>query len=262
MPRRSFKDRFLTPRVAEAIMSPLGIVLFGVGTAGAILAGVPVVGAAGVGVLAWGGRVLAAMPRDGRRPKMHAASLADPWRAYVASAQDAKGRFDRVIGDMDAGPLRNRLVGLASRLDDGIAESWRIARRGNDITNALAKLDTLQTQTELAQLRAYIAGRPSGMQQPTGSEAQTMESLEAQMATADRLQTNAIDARDRLRALATRLDELVARAVEVSVGAEDTDVLGHDVDALVTELEALRVALDEANQADRGATTGRSSPTT
>lgn len=262
MARRTFKDRFLTPQVAGAIMSPLGIVLFGVGTAAAILAGLPVAGAAGVGVVAWVGRVLAAVPRDPRQPRVHAASLADPWRAHVASAQDAKGRFDRVVQDMSPGPLRERLVGLASRLDDGISESWRIARRGNDITNALAKLDTLQTQTELAQLRAYVAGRPSGMQQPTANEAQTMQSLEAQLATADRLQTSAIDARDRLRVLATRLDELVARAVEVSVGAEDTDVLGADVDALVTELESLRVALDEANQADRSAATGRSSPTT
>ena len=36
---RSFKDRFFTPKVARAIMSPLGIVLFGAGTAGAVLGG-------------------------------------------------------------------------------------------------------------------------------------------------------------------------------------------------------------------------------
>ena len=253
MPRRRFKDRFLTPQVARAIMSPLGIVLFGVGTAGAILAGIPVIGAAGVGVLAWGGRVLAAVPRDGRPARVQPASLADPWRSYVVSAQDSKGRFDRVVADMGAGPLRDRLAGLASRLDDGIAESWRIARRGNDITNALAKLDTLQTQTELAQMRAYIGGRPSGMQQPTASEAQTMQSLEAQLQSAERLQDVATDARDRLRLLDARFDELIARAVEVSVGSGDTTVLGHDVDALVGELEALRVALDETNQAERSA---------
>ena len=64
MARRSFKDRFLTPQVAKAIMSPLGIVLFGVGTAGAVLVGAPLVAAAGVGALVWGGRVLAAVPRD------------------------------------------------------------------------------------------------------------------------------------------------------------------------------------------------------
>jgi hypothetical protein len=250
VPRRSFKDRFLTPQVARAIMSPLGIVLFGVGTAATILTGMPVLVAAGVGVLAWGGRVLAAVPRDGRA-KIHAGSLADPWRSYVASAQESKARFDRIVADMAGGPLRDRLVDLAARLEDGIAESWRIARRGNEITNALGRLDTLQAQTELAQLRAQIGARPSGMHQATAAETQTLQSLEAQLQAADRLQTVATDARDHLRALDARLDELVARAVEVSVGAGDTTVLGHDVDALVTELEVLRVALDEANQAER-----------
>jgi hypothetical protein len=232
-------------------MSPLGIVLFGIGTAGAILVGLPVVAAAGVGTLAWGGRVLAAVPRNATQPKLNLASLADPWRSYVASARDSKARFDRVTADMAVGPLRDRLVGLGSRLDDGVAESWRVARRGNDITNALAKLDTIQTQTELAQLRADIAGRTSGTNQPTASEDQTMQSLEAQLQSAQRLQDVATGARDRLRLLDARFDELVARAVEVSVGSGDTTLLGNDVDALVNELEALRVALDETNQAER-----------
>lgn len=252
MTRRSFRDRFLTPQVARAIMSPLGIVLFGAGTAGAILAGVPIVGAAAIGVGVWAGRVLAAVPRDERRQKVQPSSLAEPWRAYVVSAQQAKARFDRVVADMGAGPLRERLAELAGRLDDGVGESWQIARRGNEITAALAKLDTIGAQAELAQLRAHIAARPSGMQTPTVSETQTIQALESQLASADRLQTVALDARDRLRLLDARFDELVARAVEVSVGAGDTTLLGNDVDQLVTELESLRVALDETNRAEQG----------
>lgn len=250
MPPRKFKDRFLTPPVARAIMSPLGIVLFGAGAAASILGGLPLLGAAGVGVLAWGARVLAAVPRDGRT-RIQAGALADPWRGYVSSAQESKARFDRVVADMGAGPLRERLHDLAGRLEDGIAESWRIARRGNEITDALGRLDTLQAQTELAQLRAQIGARPSGMHEATTAEAQTLQSLEAQLQAAERLQTVATDARDRLRALDARLDELVARAVEVSVGSGDSSILGHDVDELVNELEALRVALDETNQAER-----------
>jgi len=60
------------------------------------------------------------------------------------------------------------------------------------------------------------------------------------------------DARDRLRLLDARFDELVARAAEVSLGTEDSDVLGNDVDGLVSELEALRAALEETNSADNG----------
>lgn len=251
MARRSFKDRFLTPPVARAIMSPLGIVLFGAGSAAAILAGLPIVGAAAVGAGAWGARVLAAVPRDPGRAKLHPSSLAEPWKTYVTSAQEAKQRFDRVVSDMGAGPLRQRLAELSARLEDGVAESWRIARRGNDITNALGRLDTISAQAELAHLQAQIGARPAGMQAPTSSEEQTIQALEAQLASADRLQTVAGDARDRLRLLDARFDELVARAVEVSVGAGDSTLLGNDVDQLVTELESLRVALEETNRAEQ-----------
>ena len=60
----SFRDRFFTPKVARAMMSPLGIVLAGAGAAAGIVVGLPLVAAAGVGALAWGGRVLAAVPKD------------------------------------------------------------------------------------------------------------------------------------------------------------------------------------------------------
>ena len=251
MTRRSFRDRFLTPQVASAIMSPLGIVLFGVGAAGAILVGAPLAIAAGVGTLAWGGRVLAALPRDPTRTRVQPSSLAEPWRSYVAGAQDAKSRFDAVVRDMNTGPLRERLATLAARLDDGIDESWRIARRGNDISQALARLDTDQPHAELAALRHSLAGRPA-----TQATAQTIRSLEAQIAAAERLQATADDARDRLRLLDARFDELVARAVEVSLGAGDSDVLGNDVDGLVTELEALRAAIEETSAAEVGGVPG------
>ncbi len=245
MARRSFRDRFLTPPVARAMMSPGGIVLFGVGAAGAILAGAPLVAAAGVGALAWGGRVLAAVPRDPKSDRVEPFSLSDPWRSYVVGAQGAKVRFDAVVRDMDRGPLRDRLGGLATRLDQGIDESWRIAKRGDDITGALARLDTVRTHTELAQLRVGLGDQP-----PSAAMAKTIQSLEAQLASADRLQATADEARDRLRLLDARFDELVARAVEVSVGSGDSDVLGNDVDGLVTELEALRMALEDTARAE------------
>ena len=252
MPRRSFRDRFLTPPVARAMMSPLGMVLFGAAAAGSILVGLPIVAALGVGAVAWAGRVGAAVPRNPRRDRVEPFVLAEPWRKYVVNAQESKQRFDRVVADMSAGPLRDRLTQLAGRLADGIDESWRIAKRGNDISNALARLDTVQAQTALAELRAQIATRPTGIAQPTASEARTMQALDAQVQSAMRLQATADDARDRLRLLDARFDELVARAVEVSVGSGDSTVLGDDVDALVSELESLRIALDETNQAEAG----------
>lgn len=232
-------------------MSPLGIVLFGAGTAGAILVGAPIAAAAGIGALAWGGRVLAAVPRDARTDRVEPFALSEPWRGFVVDAQRAKVRFDSVVADMSSGPLRDRLAGLATRLDDGISESWRIAKRGHDISAALARLDTVRTRAELAQVRVQLDGRS-----PTPATAKTIQSLEAQIASADRLQATADDARDRLRLLDARFDELVARAVEVSVGSGDSEVLGNDVDGLVTELESLRMALEETSAASDTSTLG------
>ena len=133
--RSKFRDRFFTPKVAEAMMSPGGIVLAGVGAAVTILAGAPLIAAAGVGALAWGGRVLAAVGRNPATPQPHA--LSEPWRGYAQSAQDAKRRFDQIVASVPDGPLRSRLATLSGRLDDGVDESWRIAKRGHEIVEAL-----------------------------------------------------------------------------------------------------------------------------
>lgn len=240
----SLRDRFFTPRVAEAIMSPLGIVLFGVGTAAGIVVGLPVIAAAGVGALAWGGRVAVAVPRGEPSARVAPSSLSEPWRTYAVQAQDAKQRFDHVVATVKSGPLRERLQQLSGRLDDGIDESWRIARRGHELVGAIGKIDTTSAERELAELRQAI-----GTRQPSPAEADTMAALEAQLASAHRLVALADRSRDRLRLLDARFDELVARTVEVSVGSGDTDVLGNDVDGLVSELESLRIAMEETDRA-------------
>ena len=95
-----------------------------------------------------------------------------------------------MVHDMADGPLRERLADLAARLDDGIDESWRIARRGNDITGALARLDTVSAKAELAEL----AGARPATRCPQRSMAKTIEALEAQIASAQRLQRTSDDA--------------------------------------------------------------------
>ena len=63
MPELTLRDRLYTRRVGTAMTSPLGIVLFGAGTAAAVLVGLPLVVAPLVGLGAWAARVAAAMPR-------------------------------------------------------------------------------------------------------------------------------------------------------------------------------------------------------
>src|SRR6187431_166941 len=159
------------------MMSPLGIVLAGVGAAASIVVGLPLVAAAGVGALAWGGRVLAAVPKDPPSARVPASTLSEPWRSYATQAEDAKKRFDRVVASVAAGPLRERLQQLSGRLDEGIDESWRIARRGHEIVNAIGQIDTTSAQAELAELRRSV-----GREQPSPAQAQTAQALQAQLA--------------------------------------------------------------------------------
>jgi hypothetical protein len=126
---------------------------------------------------------------------------------------------------------------------------WQVASRGHDIDAGLKTLDVRSARAELQRLD----------QEPAGSHtAATRDALAAQLATAARLQAVSTDARDRLRLLDARLDELVARAVELSVSGSASAIsgLGDDVDSLVSEMESLRQALEEADRADEGGSPG------
>ena len=247
MTRLSFRDRFFTPPVARAIWSPLSIILLGVATAVGIVAGLPVVAAAAIGVGVYAAKVGLAVPRNAKRSdRIDPFVLNEPWRGYVQSAQSAKLRFDRTVEGTRSGPIRDHLSQLSSRLEDGIEESWRIASRGNDIDGAISQLNTAQAEAELDQLRR---------QQQSGSSPDiesTIQSLEAQVSSGQRMQRVSASTRDRLRLLDARFDELVARAVEVSIGSGDSGVLGNDVNDLVNELEGLRLAIDDTQRAETG----------
>jgi hypothetical protein len=88
-----------------------------------------------------------------------------------------------------------------------------------------------------------------------GAHDRTVEALQAQLASGERLAQVAGDARQRLEVLDARLDESVARAVELSLSAgdaSDLSGLGADVDQLVGDMESLRQGLEEAGRAARG----------
>jgi len=241
--KRSFRDRFFTPKVARAITSPSGILLAGAGASAAILLGLPVAAILGVGALAWGGRVAASIPRDASPRNIDPFALQDPWRSFVKSAQDAQNKFNDAVNNAQKGPLRDRLTEIGGRLGDAVTECWRVARQGNALADARSQLDTTDAQRELA-----------GLDQSSPSYDKTAEALQAQLASAARLETTINDARDRLRLLDARMDEAVARAIELSVRGGDVELggLGNDVDGLVGDMEALRQGLEEADQAAPG----------
>lgn len=241
--KRSFRDRFFTPRVARAITSPSGILLAGAGASAAILVGLPIAAIVGAGAAAWAARVAAAIPRDNSSREIDPFALQDPWRTFVRSAQQARRKFDEAVRNARSGPLRDRLTEIGSRLDDAVKECWRVARQGQILSDARIQLDTREAERELA---ALDPNNPANTK--------TAEALQAQIASARRVESTIVDARDRLRLLDARMDEAVARAIELSVRGGDVELggLGHDVEGLVGDMEALRQGLEEADRAAPG----------
>lgn len=239
-------EHLKTRRTAEALTAPSAILLAGATASIAILTGLPLLAAAGIGVLAWGARVALGLPRRPAAPRIDPATLSEPWRGFVRDALDATGRYKRALKAAMIGPLRDRLTEIGERLDAGVQECWRIARQGDALEHAIGDLDIQSAKRELASLQ-NTAGDPGDE-----STNATIESLQAQIASSDRLAKVARDASSRLRLLDARLDEAVARAVELSLRAGDVSELGglgSDVDALVGEMESLRLGLEEAGQA-------------
>ncbi len=249
MARRRFRDRFFTPPVARAMTSPGGILLAGAGASVAIVAGAPVAVAAAVGAAAWAVRVAVAVPRNPTRERIDPFSLSEPWRTFVREAQQAKAGFDDAVRGTDAGPLRERLGEIGDRIAEGVDESWRIARAGEALADARARIDVPDISRQLHEIGGQLG--PGRAAPPGSATAQTLEALTAQLDTARRMDTVITDTRDRLRLLDARLDEAVTRAIELSVRAQgpaDLGGLSNDVDSLVGEMEALRQALDETDR--------------
>lgn len=234
----ALRDRFFTRRVAKAITSPSSILLAGGITAAAILTPLPLVAAPVIGLVAYVARVAAAMERKHTAaPDLR--SLSDPWRMFVLDAMDARERYGKAVATASAGPLRERLTEIARRLDDGVAESWRIARRGTALDAARQHLENPRQLEQRLE-----AARRSG-------DAPLLQSLQAQLDSSSRIVAVAKDAKRRLQLLDARLDEAVARAVELALSADDAAAaggLGSDVDAVVGDMEALRQALEETNR--------------
>jgi hypothetical protein len=234
-----------TPAVARAVTAPSAVLLAGAGMSAAILGGLPLVAAAGVGALAWAARVAVALPRRPKSERVNPFALDEPWRHLVLDAKKARGRFEKVVDQARPGPLREHLAELGRRLDQGVTECWRIARQGHALQAGLKQLDAPSVTAELDQVRGDRR-RAQGRARAALERAE--QALESQLSSYERIAAVSEDARTRLRVLNAQLDEAVARALELALGANDVSdlsPLSADVESLVGELEALRQAVEE-----------------
>jgi hypothetical protein len=248
-------ERVRTPAVARAVTSPSAVLLAGAGMSAGVLAGLPLLGAAAVGVVVWGARVALAIPRKSKEERINPSAVRPPWRDFVRDALRARDRFAQAVERSRPGPLRERLGDIHRRLDRAVTECWRIAQQGDALEGALGQLRPDAVRAELAQVQAERAGAEG---ESKASLDRAAEAVRAQLASVERLERVARDARSRLRALDAQLDGAVAQAVELSVSSGDTSrlsPLADDVDSVVGELETLRQALEETSSAPGSAWT-------
>jgi stress response protein SCP2 len=242
----SWRERVFSVPVAKALASPSGLGLAAggavAGGAGAAALSVPIVlGAVGLGGVAWLGRGAAAIPGQ-RGEKIDPFALREPWRHFVRDAVSAHDTFQQLVKRTPEGPLRDRLATIGERLEEGLRECWRIAARGDSLREARLAIDDVSVRAELAQLHAQ-----PGAHDPA-ARARLAEALQSQIDAADRLDRVIDQTYDQLRLMDARMDNAVARALEISATAGASSAvgsLGVEVDGLVDDLEALRQGLEE-----------------
>ena len=244
----SFRDRFFSPPVAHAVTSPSGILAFGAGAAVGVLA----VGVAPVaipaalvgGLVAYGARVALALPKKGSGERIDAFSVNEPWRSAIKDAQQAQKGFADAVKSFAPGPLKESLTGVAAQLDEAVSECWRVAKQGQIVADARKRINDREAKWELQQAQYAIAqGGPNETQQ------RTIDALEAQLATAARMDAMVKSTQDQLNLINARMDESVTRAVELSVTNRISDAgpLTQEVGAIVDDLENLRKAIEDVD---------------
>ena len=243
----SFRDRFFTKPVAEAIMSPSGILLAGAGVAAGVLIGLNPVGAVAIGAAAWAGRVGTAIPRGPVRQKINRRTVSGEWQRFVDEALSAQRRFAEAVERTQPGPVRDRLQGLSTKIEDFVHHSYEVAQGGQAITEARSAIDTDRIVRDLHRL---TGGRPVDTSSSTGRAAAAMQ---AQLATASRMDNTIAETHNKLVLLDARLDELVTRSIELSVtgslpsteGSASLGTVEQELVDVVDEMEAVRQAVAE-----------------
>lgn len=238
----AFRNRFFTPQVARAIMSPSGIAIAGVGTALGVATGLPVIGAALIGAGAWAARVGVSIPRGPVKERIDRRTVSGSWQQFVDEAQDAKRRFETATDRTSEGPVKDRLVGVGAQIDRFVDRSYRVAQSGQQLTEARSYIDVRGIVSELAEVQK--GGQPA----PGSTQEQAVASLKAQLQSAERMDATIAETRAQLMLLDARLDELVTRTIELSVTGGDAHSLGsvdRELQGVVDELEAVRLAVGE-----------------
>ncbi len=240
----TLRDRLLTKPVAEAMMSPSGILLAGAGAAVGVAIGAGAAVAVGAAAVVWAARVAVAVPRGPRRERIDRKAVSGPWQAFVDEALAAQRRFQAAVERTRQGPLRDRMASFGERIDEFVRHSYDVARSGQALTEARAGIEVEAITRDLHR----VTGGHNIEEVPEGTSRSAAIALLAQLQSAQRLDETIATTYDRLVLLDARLDEIVTRSIELSVTGNDLGSLGSvesELIDVVDEMEAVRQAVAE-----------------
>ena len=224
------------PTVFLAMVSPITVLLMALVIVLVVLLGGPWWLAVVVAAAVWVARVLVAravarrvrsLPR-----RIDPFALREPWRFHVRDALAARRRFGEAVDGTAPGPVHDRLVEVTARIDEGVEACWVAAQRGQSLADARRRIDTAAIERD----------RDAAHTSPDARAA-----LDAQLASAARMDALLTDTRTRLDTLEARLGEAAASALELAhraTDARDLDRLSADVETAVVGLETVRTALE------------------
>lgn len=154
----------------------------------------------------------------------------------VADAVDSRRRFRELVVGLRPGPVRDRLEGMATQVDTGVAAVWDTVQRVGEMERILAALDPERVTADFKQARR------------SGASPEVLAANEARFTSVQRLLNTIDDTEERLRLIDVRLGAAVARAAEVALTSgtgTGTDELDAELAQVVDDLGALRAGLDE-----------------
>ena len=171
----------------------------------------------------------------------------DRWRPAVERALLQRQRFREVRGLVGDGPLRDRIDGLAGRVDAGVLAVWDLVQRGSVAQRVLETIDPASSMDQLKEARRQLAAAEERGADTTALS-RDVELLAGRHASAQRVWNEVEDLGDRLDAIDARLAAVVAQAAELAAGTAITgplDTAVADLDTAIDQLAATRAALAE-----------------
>lgn len=238
--------------LGDEIRDPWSYVVGGLAGGMAFAVGIFPPAAVGIGAAVLGAKVLTGLfsgPRRKRAKRHRERRLPVITRTHEAAwlhrAEQAVDSFHDIAMSATDGPIAERVRSFVEEVDESIASLQRLAGQASAVRIAISRIDPRRLQHERDRLAQMQMGDPAVV----AERARSLDSVQNQLETYQRLAVTLTTLLARLEAGALAIEGLVARLSEVVALAATSGVAAggaSQVDELAHELEGLRAGLVEA----------------